>query len=417
VGFHATERSEAIIERSRASVERSGSIAARSSLAMLCLALAGCSPLPEVAYETERLRIAPEFDAPICEGTLAALDEQLREVEGGLGQIGRDEPYLLYWMQDGLDDVCGEGKGGCFFPATRMMFAHGGSITHEMTHAALDSEGESYFLEEGMAELLSGVGVYYDVDEHGVSPAEQLRLSRTAYRSGHFDYSAAAHFMRWVYDARGLSGVRRLAAEVEVGAAPEELEETLVQVMGKPVEDVEADYRLLAPRIYEGLGYGRAPGVPFEELDEDDTLPGPEALVLEVAARLDCAEEDTLGPLVDEREGMYQVRKIDVPENAGAVLRVEGDVGTWVEVMNPYAQARYGLMTDWMRPDAEIDEGALRLHAGDVVQRDGLAPGVRAVILGTDGTASRRVTLHVELTPPEPPETTLDRDVEPPEGG
>jgi hypothetical protein len=70
-----------------------------------------------------------------------------------------------------------------------------------------------------------------------------------------------------------------------------------------------------------------------------------------------------------------------------------------------------------MRPDAEIDEGALRLHAGDVVEREALAPGVRAVILGTDGTASRRVTLHVELTPPEPPETTLDRDVEPPEEG
>ena len=383
---------------------------------MLVLVLPACSPLPDVAYETERLQIAPEFDAAICEGTLVALEEHLEQVESGLGQVGREEPYRLYWMREGLDDVCGEGKGGCFFPATRMMFARGGSITHEMTHAALDSEGESYFLEEGMAELLSGVGVYYDAADHDGSPARQLRLTRSAYRAGHFDYAAAAHFMRWVYDLRGVEGVRSLAYEVEDGASPEQLEKTLEEVLGKDIEDVEAEYRLLAPRAYEGLDYARTVVVPFEPLDDDESLPGPEAFVLELDARLDCDAADTMGPLVDEREGMYQVRRIDVPENAGAVLRVEGDPGTWVDVMNPYAKARFGVMTDWMRPDPELDEGALRLVPGDVVTRE-LAPGVRAVILGADHTASRRVTLRVELTGPEPGPTQWDRDPTAPEDG
>lgn len=385
------------------------------------LSLAACSPLPEVQYETDRLQIAPEFDARICEGTLETLDGHLGEVEEGLGQIGRTEPYRLYWMREGLDDVCGEGKGGCFFPATRMMFARGGSITHEMTHAALDSEGESYFLEEGMAELLSGVGVYHEVGEHEEGPAHQLRLSRSAYRAGRFDYSAAAHFMRWVYDARDLDGVRRLASEVEAGASPERLEDTLEEVLHADIEDIETDYRLHAPRAYEGLGYARTPAVPFEAAREDDegddeAWPGPAALVLDVEARLDCAAPDTMGPLLDEEEGMYQVRRIDVPENGGAVLRVEGDAGAWVDVMNPYARARFGVMTDWMRPDPELDDGALRLRPGDEVTME-LRPGVRAVILAAEGTASRRVSLHVELAPPEPPETTWDRGAGGPEGG
>lgn len=373
-----------------------------ASVAALVGCLGACSPLPEVAYETERLRIAPEFDAPICEGTLQGLDDHLQEVEASLGLVGRTEPYVLYWMRDGLPDICGDDVGGCFYPATRMMFARGGSITHEMTHAALDSEGESYFLEEGMAELLSGVGVYYAVDEAETGPAEELRLSRAEYKAGGIDYAAAAHFMRWVYDARGLEGVRRLAAEVEVGAPPERLERVLAEVMGEGIEAVELEYREQARRTYEGLGYERTSAMRFAEIDEDDEQPGPEALVLDVEARLSCDSPDTMGPLLDEREGMYQVFRLHVPDNAGAVLRVEGDPGTWVDVINPYASARWGVMTDWMRPDPAIDEGALRILPGDELVQE-LRPGVRAVVLAAEGTGSRRVSLHVELTAVPPP--------------
>jgi hypothetical protein len=294
------------------------------------------------------------------------------------------------------------------------MFAHGGSITHEMTHAALDSEGESYFLEEGMAELLSGVGVWYDVAEHAASPAQQLRLSRSAYRAGHFDYSAAAHFMRWVYAARGMGGVQRLAAEVEAGASPERLEATLVAVMGESIEDIEANYRLHAPRAYEGFGYERTLAQRFEA-HEDEASPGAERWVLDVEADLDCNAPDTMGPLLEEREGMYAVRRVDVPDNAAAVISVDGDVGAWVDIMNPYARTRFGTMTDWMHPDPALDEGALRLEPGDVVTM-ALRPGVRAVILSAEGTTSRRVALHIELTPPAPPETRLDPGTEPEAG-
>ena len=105
-----------------------------------------------------------------------------------------------------------------------------------------------------------------------------------------------------------------------------------------------------------------------------------------------------MGPLPDMREGMYQVRRVTIPENTGAVLRVEGAPGTWVDVFNPYARARHGLMTDWMRPDPELDGGALRLVPGDVLERE-LLPGVRAVMLAAEGTGGGHVSLYVELTP------------------
>lgn len=110
-----------------------------------------------------------------------------------------------------------------------------------------------------------------------------------------------------------------------------------------------------------------------------------------------------MGPWVDEREGMYQVVRVRVPDNAGAVLRVEGDDGTWVDVIDPYAQARYGIMPDWMRPDPAYDEDALRLRPGDEQAAD-LHPGVRAVVLGADqASTGRRVSLHVELVALPPP--------------
>lgn len=370
--------------------------------AAIVASTSACSPLPEVKYETDRFRIAPDFDDPICEGTLVALDEHLDQVEDGLGRVGQEDPYLLYWMREGIVDACGEGRGGCFFPSTRVMFARGTSITHEMTHAVLDSEGESYFLEEGMAELLSGVGVYYDPEEADESPADRLRLSRSTYREGGFDYVGAAHFMRWVYDRRGFRGVRRLALEVEDGASPEHLEDALEDIMGQPLHEIEANYRHDARRAYEGLGYDRTPAVRVDAVDEDDELDGPEAFTISVSADLDCGTVETMGPLPDERRGMYQVRRVRVPDNVGAVLRVEGDPGTWVQVFDPYALKYRGVMTDWMLPSKQIDRDALELRAGEVVQAE-LRPGVWAIVLGSDEVDSSRVSLEVELTAPPPP--------------
>ncbi len=363
----------------------------------------GCGELPEVKYVTDRLQIAPEFDDPICEGTLLALDQHLEQVENGLGEVGSSEPYRLYWMREGISNVCNEDRDGCFYPATRVMFARDRSITHEMTHAVLDSVGESYFLEEGMAELLSGVGVYYDPHEGDTTPGQLLRLSRAAYRSGDLNYNAASHFMRWIYAHRGVNGVRRIAYEVEDGADPAQLEDTLEQVMGMDIDQLELRYRREANSFYEGLSYEQTPRIIVDEIDQDEEIEGPEALQFGVSVDLDCLGEDTMGPLPDEREGMYQVRRVVVPDNAGAVLTVRGDAGTWVDVYDPYARWWRGAMPDWMLPNPAVDADGLHLEPGAVVHAE-LRPGVWAIVLGADHTDRGSVQLHVELTavPPGP---------------
>lgn len=364
--------------------------------------LGACAPLPDVQYETDRLQIAPEFDTPICEGTLWMLDEHLEQVEAGLGRFGQQDPYRLYWMRNGIEDICGPGRGGCFFPATRMMFARGYSITHEMTHAALDSEGESFFLEEGMAELLSGVGGYYDPRSDDGSVVDRLRLSRSSYRAGGIDYAAAAHFMHWIYDHRGRAGVQRMALEVEEGASPKRLEAALEEVMQMSSETIEQRYRRESDRAYEGLMFDQIARVPVEAHDYDDTIEGPERYTFTVTADLDCGSIDTMGPLPDEREGMYRIVRVHVPENAWVGLQVDGDPGTWVEVFDPHAARRRGAPTDWMFPRAEVDPDALRMLPGEI-ETATLHEGVWAVMLGSDRSdAPGRVTLSAMVAAPDP---------------
>ncbi len=373
------------------------------ALATVLMSMLGaCAPLPEVKYETDRLQIAPDFDDPICEGTLFALDEHLEKVEDGLGEVGVQEPLRLYWMREQLADTCGEGRGGCFFPSTRMMFARSRSITHEMTHAVLDSEGDSYFLEEGMAELLSGVGVYHDLAEDQSTPGQRLRMSRSEYRAGGFDYDAAAHFMRYVFDHRGFHAVRRLATEVEAGATPERLESILEEVMGRDIDEIEANYRRNSRAAYEGLSYEDIAAIDVESVDTDPSSLGPEWLTLSAEVELDCLAEDTMGPLPEDREGMYQVRRVWIPKNRGAVVRVEGDPGTWARVFDPYARSRHGVMTDWMMPNAQIDEDGLEVAAGETITGQ-LRAGTWAVMLGADYAGAGRVTVHVDLLAPPPP--------------
>ncbi|MEX1368618.1 MAG: hypothetical protein AB1Z98_36155, partial [Nannocystaceae bacterium] len=188
--------------------------------------------------------------------------------------------------------------------------------------------------------------------------------------------------------------------------SPEKLEATLEQVMRKSLYEIEANYRTHARKAYEGYGYEQTVRLPVEWIDEDEEIDGPEAYTLSVGVDLDCAAEDTLGPLPDERRGMYQVRRMTIPDNAGAVLRVQGDPNTWVQVFDPYARRHRGQMIDWMLPSKFIDRNAIELRPGDVLDLE-LRPGVWAVVLGSDDVDAGSVRLDVELTaPPPPPDPT-----------
>jgi len=350
------------------------------------LVLAACGGLPEVQYVTPRLELATGFDAPVCAGTLDSLDAHLERVGQTLGLGLTGEPIRVYWLSESeTEDICGEGTGGCFFPATRVVFGQESSLTHELVHAALDSRGDSSFLEEGMAEMLSGVGVYYDARATDASVAERIDLSRSEYRDGGVDYAAAGHFVRWVFETGGTAAMVNLATELEHSASADEIVATLQEAMSDPIDVISERYRAEAPKYYRGLDQSGVSGLLLDDLRDG------------VLTRLDCADKDTRGPLRDGEAGQYRVFRVSMPSAGRAMIEVSGSPQGFIDLIDPYARVTRGPVQDWTQPDPQLDPNARRVGFGgatpvQVKARDYL------LVVGTRSLEPAEVTVRV--TPP-----------------
>ncbi len=343
----------------------------------------GCGELPEIRYETDRLQIGAAFDEPICEGTLAALDDHISGIERALGRPANRDPIVVYWLDD-VSEYCGDGRGGCFFPGTRVLFSTGASITHELVHAVLDSTAHTYFVEEGMAEIYSGVDVFYDPDRDDGSLASRLSLSRSAYRDGKLDYAAAAHFMRYVHAARGEVGMRELAEVIAEGGSTAAITRAVESVLDSNIDEIEDTYFATAPRYFRGFS---AAGVR-----------SPDELWQGHRVRLECDDDATRGPLGRGGGGLYQVRSFEVRRGGAADFAVDGDSGGWVTLFDP--TARRGIVTNWAMPNGEVDPRAVTLRTGEHATVE-LDIGTYLLVYGAvhDGAD---VEATVRLPPPAP---------------
>ncbi len=351
------------------------------------LSVTGCAELPEVEYFTDRIELGVDFDTPVCEGSLAELDAQVERIEGELGRTADPRPIRVYWLEDGPDTYCDEGRTGCYFPATRVLFSKSSSLDHELLHAVVDSEGESYFVEEGLAELLSGVGVVYDMGDGKVSPTQRLRLSRSDYREGGLDYGAAAHFMHYVFRRGGTKAVRQLGLEIAKDPSPHQLEQVLERTLGGTVAGIEADYAAQAPRYFPGLAHARLP-----EVDLVDLMEG----VAEVG--LGCHRADTYGPWVEGDAAMYRVFRLQVPADFVVKVQVDSSTDTRVHIFDPLAQVGRGRLTDWLRPDPDIDDAAVMIPSGRT-EYVSLHVGTYLLVVASDDTRTVDTQIRMTRTP------------------
>ena len=347
-------------------------------------------------YETDRLEIAPEFSHPICAGTLDSLDAHVKDVERSLmGTVTRD-PLRIYWMTDGIAGFCRDGSSGCFFPGTRVLFAHGPSIAHEVVHAVLDSGGETYFVEEGMAEVFSGSGVFFDATAREGSLSDGLALSRSDYRNGALDYASAAHFVRWVQTAKGFPGMLRLAKDVGDDANGARLRRTIEDMFETSLDQVEVQYRESAPRVYRSL--------------YDDRIPvnGGSAATRGIERELDCESPKTHGPLWDDSPGMFRTEWLEIPATNRWRLEMTSDTDdAWVVLFNPYARPHRRSVTPWMVPDPSIDPGAIRLDPG-TPHTQTLSQGRYMVLfVSTDPATPSTLSLRLEPVPHSEVDTEL----------
>ena len=94
--------------------------------ALALLGLAGCKEVPEVAYETEHFEIAPDFDYPVCGGTLAHFEDHLAFVESSLARtVPHGERIRFYWITRDIDSWCRSRAIGCYYPGTRVIVRTG----------------------------------------------------------------------------------------------------------------------------------------------------------------------------------------------------------------------------------------------------------------------------------------------------
>lgn len=265
------------------------------------------------------------------------------------------------------------------------MFAKEQSITHEIVHAVLDSTATSYFVEEGMAELYSGADVYYRPDPDRDRPADALHMSRSQYRAGRLDYAAAAHFMRFVYAAKGEAAMKGLAETIAKGGSREDIEDEIEELFDDEIEDIETTYFNDSRTYYPGFAADTVAQVTTGELWDG------------VKVELDCDANTTRGPLRPDIGGVYHVRWFEAEREGTAEITLDAEVGGWVYVFDPISG--HGSVTNWAMPEPEVDRNAVHLVAGETRTLQ-LKRGVYLVVFGADDDRTElELRLRMQQTP------------------
>jgi hypothetical protein len=348
---------------------------ARTALPFAMLGLlgsVGCKEVPEVAYETEHFEIAPDFDHPICQGTLTHFEEHLSFVESSLARsVPFGERIRFYWITEDLDSWCSSRAVGCYYPGTRVIVGTGESASHEIVHAVLNADARTnYFLEEALAEVFSGVGAYHrdELDERP-SPSELLWLSPTDYRFGELDYAVASHFMAYIYQDYGSGSTRGIANVVVTGAGPPELEEVFARFTNRDFDFIEADYKAHASTYYAGLHDKH-----ITEIEDRAWI--------DVSLR--CDEDATFGPLPDTSPGMYRSLRLELPDPQLIEFELDAPADVRVTVVDIRRERGAGYVVDFFHPLLSGRREHPILHGGEQGQFE-LRAGTHLLVIERDG--------------------------------
>ncbi len=328
-----------------------------SLLALALLAASGCNDVPAVAYQTEHFDIAPDFDHPICVGTLDRFEDHLAFVESALSRpVPYGERIRFYWITEDLDSWCSEQAIGCYYPGTRVIIGTGATAPHEIVHAVINAEAQTnLFLEEALAELYSGVGAYRPVStrDQGPTPGELLWLSLSDYRFGDLDYGVAKHFAAFMRDRFGQGTIRELASVVATGAGPPDLERAFEVRTNLDFAELEQIYIAEARSFYPGLRESVVP-----ELDGQAKW---------IDASLRCADETTLGPLWDQQPGMYRTFRLVLDQAATVDVSLVAPADMWLDVIDIRRERTAGKVVDFSHPQLSGRREHPRVMGGESV--------------------------------------------------
>lgn len=345
-----------------------------------------CTDVPEVAYRTDHFDIAPDFDHPICAGTLDRFEEHLAFVESALSRpVPHGERIRFYWITEDLDSWCSDRAIGCYYPGTRVIIGTSASAPHEIVHAVLNAEAQTnLFLEEALAELYSGVGAYRTVAQRdeGPKPDDLLWLSLSDYRFGELDYGVAKHFASFMHQRFGQGTIREIASVVASGAGPPALEHAFEIRTGLDFDELEQVYVDDARSFYPGL--------------REHVVPELDGQAKWVDASLRCDEDTTLGPLWDERPGMYRTFRLVLDEPHTVDVRLVADDDVWLDVVDIRRERAAGKVVDFSHPVLSDRREHPRLQGGESAALQ-LRSGTHLFVLAREGYEYGDAFLQVEV--------------------
>lgn len=281
----------------------------RSTLGVAALCT-GCQQLPDVTYETAHAEIGTFFDAPLCAGNLALVDDRIQEL-GSTLDVPLDSRFRLYWGAEGLAEYCTrDGQptpGGCHHLDRDVSFVQSGTLEHELVHAVGDRVGAmEVFFEEGIAHVLSGA--LMGGQEFQVLPSSLVGLSSEGFGLASGSGATSNHFVHFLIDERGMAPLNELRKLLPRNSSRDRALEAFESVYGAPMAELEADWAERAPFSYDEI---YVDPLPADRWQGDD---------LTIRRTLACDDVLTHGPLegigvpeeLQEQEGMYTTATFDI---------------------------------------------------------------------------------------------------------
>lgn len=293
----------------------------------IALAIAACGSQYPIEYETEHLLVAKTFDAPICLGTLRAMELDAARIAEQLG--GQEyAPVEIVLGVEAVSEHCPANSTGCA-ALGGPIYTEFRSLGHELVHAFAKGRSSLSFVEEGLAEALGGgkSNVYlFEIDTMDISIAEQIVARITGDDAA---YNIAGHFILWLIDRWGLESFLRFRAALPSDASLTKVASSFESVYGVSLAAAELDWQTTAPLRYR-IGEGTCAG-PSEHWIDERHWTG--------RLEVDCGAETTFGPLNDSvalKPGMWTRVLVDVVKEGDYQLSVTATRAGTIEI-NAYA--------------------------------------------------------------------------------
>ncbi len=307
----------------------------------VCAVQEACAGSPDSAGEHVKF-IFENTSRQLCAGSVPYLNSYVERVFGFFEEPVPDAYMVPVHVVN--ESACRH--GACYRSGDEEVFIDeldrsgvrtSGVLRHELTHAVIDHVwGQSVpFFGEGLAEALSQTADWSQISMQ-IIPVGKMLDSET----DSLDYTAAARFVRFLIDARGLARFKRLF-QASSERTQDSIRMAFVEVYGEDFDTLEAEFLSGAPRCTFQV----------DICEMDNAEPVGSSWSLTFAAS--CDDPDFYGSIGREGENIATQRTIFV-ESAGVYH---------LSASSPVLLARCGDCDEQFIPSL-VYEGNVQLQEG-----------------------------------------------------